>query len=167
MYHRVIGALSFLLCALVAAGPAAADITTTAQHGILMDADSGQVLWAKDAETPMPPASMSKLMTLELLFKRLKDKRVKLNDTFPVSERAWRERAGSEMFVNIGDRITVENLIRGIIIQSGNDACIVVAEALGGTVEGFVAMMNDRAKQIGLTQSHFVNPDGLDVPPGQ
>ena len=142
-------------------------IETSAEHAIIMDAATGQVLWAKDAYTPVPPASMSKLMTLELLFQRLKDHRVKLNDSFPVSERAWRERAGSECFVNIGDRISVENLIRCVIIMSGNDACIVIAEGLGGTVENFVAMMNERAKKIGLKQSHFVNPNGLDQPPGQ
>jgi D-alanyl-D-alanine carboxypeptidase (penicillin-binding protein 5/6) len=166
MNHRLWGALLFLLTAFAAA-PAAADIATTANHALLMDADTGEVLWAKDAYSPMPPASMSKLMTVELLFQRLKDGRVKLTDTFPVSERAWRERSGSEMFVNIGDHISVENLIRGIVIQSGNDACDVVAEALGGTVEGFVVMMNKRAKELGLSQSHFVNPNGLDQPPGQ
>jgi D-alanyl-D-alanine carboxypeptidase (penicillin-binding protein 5/6) len=166
MKHRLWGVLALLFAALGAA-PASADITTTANHALLMDADSGEVLWAKDAYVPMPPASMSKLMTVELLFQRLKDGRVKLTDTFPVSERAWRERSGSEMFVNIGDHISVENLIRGIVIQSGNDACVVVAEALGGTVEGFVAMMNKRAAELGLKQSHFVNPDGLDQPPGQ
>ena len=165
MNLRLWGALVLSLATL--ALPARAEIFTSARHGILMDAESGQVLWAKDAYTPMPPASMSKLMTLDLLFQRLKDGRVKLTDTFPVSERAWRERSGSEMWVNIGDRITVENLIRGIITVSANDGCIVVAEALGGTVEGFVKMMNDRAAQLGLKQSHFVNPDGLDVPPGQ
>ena len=146
---------------------AQADISTTANHALLMDAQSGEVLWQKDSQTPMPPASMSKLMTLELLFKRLKDGRIKLSDTFPVSERAWRERAGSECFVNVGDRMTVESLIQCIIIVSGNDSTIVVAEALGGTVEGFVTMMNARARELGLTQSRFVNPDGLDVPPGQ
>src|ERR1700759_2502215 len=158
---------AFLAVLLLLAGQAQADIATSAEHGLLMDGDSGQVLWAKAAFTPMPPASMSKLMTVELLFQRLKDGRVKLDSTFEVSERAWRERAGSEMFVNIHDKISVENLIRGIVIQSGNDACIVVAEALGGTVEGFVAMMNKRAKELGLKQSTFVNPDGLDQPPGQ
>lgn len=166
MNLRQLGAL-FLLLAALGASPAAADITTTGNHALLMDYESGQVLWAKDAFTPMPPASMSKLMTLELLFQRLKDGRVKLSDTFPVSERAWRERSGSEMWVNIGDHITVENLIRGIITASANDGCIVVAEGIGGTVEGFVAMMNKRARELGLTQSHFVNPDGLDQPPGQ
>ncbi len=160
----------FVLASLLLAfglSPAHAAMSTSAEHAILMDAATGQVLWAKDAFTPMPPASMSKLMTLELLFQRLKDGRVKLTDTFPVSEAAWRERSGSTMYVNIGDHIAVENLIRGIITQSGNDACIVVAEALGGTVEGFVDVMNKRAKEIGLTGSHFVNPDGLDQPPGQ
>jgi D-alanyl-D-alanine carboxypeptidase (penicillin-binding protein 5/6) len=166
MIHRLIGAF-FVICFGLGLSTAQADITTTANHALLMDAQSGEVLWQKDAETPMPPASMSKLMTLELLFQRIKDHRVKLNDTFPVSERAWRERTGSECFVNIGDRMTVESLIQCIIIVSGNDSTIVVAEALGGTVEGFVTMMNARARELGLTQSHFVNPDGLDVPPGQ
>jgi D-alanyl-D-alanine carboxypeptidase (penicillin-binding protein 5/6) len=146
--------------------PAHAAIATAAEHAILMDGESGEVLWAKDADTPTPPASMSKLMTLELLFQRLKDGRVKLTDTFPVSELAWRTQ-GSKMFVSLGSRVPVEALIRGIIITSGNDACVVVAEALGGTEPGFVDMMNARAKQLGLTQSHFVNPDGLPDPPGQ
>jgi len=155
------------LFSVIAAHPALAAIATNAEHAILMDSDSGQVLWAKDAFTPMPPASMSKLMTLELLFQRLKDGRVKLTDTFPISERAWRERAGSECFVPIGERMSVETLIRCIIVASGNDSCIAIAEGLGGTVEGFVDMMNKRAKEIGLKQSHFVNPDGLPEPPGQ
>lgn len=149
------------------AAPASAVMGTSAEHALLMDGDSGQVLWAKDGFTPMPPASMSKLMTIEILFSRIKDGRVKLTDRFPVSERAWHERSGSTMFVNVGDTIAVEDLIRGIITQSGNDACIVVAEALGGSVEGFVDIMNKRSKEIGLTGSHFVNPDGLDEPPGQ
>src|ERR1700709_2174038 len=151
MTHRLCGAVLGLL-ALAFAAPAAAQITTTANHALLMDADTGEVLWAKDAMTPVPPASMSKLMTIELLFQRLKDGRVKLHDTFPVSERARRERAGSECFVNIGDRMTAENLIQCIIVVSGNDSTIVVAEALGGTVEGFVGMMNRRAKELGLNQ---------------
>lgn len=158
--------LALLFSTLIIAAPASAGIDTTAEHAILMDGASGQVLWAKAAFTAMPPASMSKLMTIELLFQRLKDHRVKLTDTFPVSETAWKT-GGSKMFVSVGSRIAVEDLIRGIIIQSGNDACVVVAESLGGSVGGFVRMMNDRAKQLGLPQSHFVNPDGLPDPPGQ
>ncbi len=165
---RLLSVLLFLSLAAFAAPAAAAEaVQTSAEHAVIMDADTGQVLWAKDAYSPVPPASMSKLMTLELLFQRLKDHRVKLTDTFPVSERAWRERAGSECFVNVGDKISVENLIRCVIIMSGNDSCIVIAEGIGGTVENFVSLMNSRAKQIGLSQSHFVNPNGLDQPPGQ
>src|ERR1700722_8314447 len=158
----------FLLLSFVAGFglPAQAAIETSAEHALIMDGQTGQVLWQKDGLVPMPPASMSKLMTLELLFQRLSDGRMKLTDTLPVSERAWRTQ-GSKMFVELGSRIAVEDLIRGIIIQSGNDACVVVAEALGGTVEGFVDLMNKRAKQLGLAQSTFVNPDGLPDPPGQ
>ena len=168
--HRSL--LSPFVCAagILLASPAFALMNTNAEHALLMDGASGQVLWAKDAFTPMPPASMSKLMTLEILFSELKDGRVHLNDTFPVSQRAWREsvgNTGSECFVAMGSRMRVEDLIRCIIIVSGNDACITVAEGLGGTVEGFVDMMNARARQIGLKQSHFVNPDGLPDPPGQ
>jgi D-alanyl-D-alanine carboxypeptidase (penicillin-binding protein 5/6) len=157
----IVSSFALLFCS-----AARAAIATSAEHAILVDGDTGEVLWAKDAEVATPPASMSKLMTLELLFQRLKDGRVKLTDTFPVSERAWRTQ-GSKMFVGLGSHIAVEDLIRGIIITSGNDACVVVAEALGGTEEGFVDMMNARAAQLGLTHSHFVNPNGLPDPPGQ
>ncbi|MCP5410971.1 MAG: D-alanyl-D-alanine carboxypeptidase [Alphaproteobacteria bacterium] len=167
MLRRLAVTFAFLAAAIAgAASPAWAALQTSAEHALLMDANTGQVLWQKDGLTPMPPASMSKLMTVELLFQRLKDGRVKLTDTFPVSVRAWKT-GGSKMFVREGNRVPVEDLIRGIVIQSGNDACIVVAEALGGTVEGFVKMMNKRAKELGLDQSTFVNPDGLPEPPGQ
>src|SRR4051812_27666422 len=163
MLRRLLVLLPLLLAFAL---PAHAAIETSAEHALIMDAQTGQVLWQKDGLTPTPPASMSKLMTIELLFQRLKDGRLKLTDTFPVSERAWRTQ-GSKMFIELGSRISVESLIRGIIIQSGNDACVVVAEALGGTFEGFVSLMNKRAKELGLAQSTFVNPDGLPDPPGQ
>jgi D-alanyl-D-alanine carboxypeptidase (penicillin-binding protein 5/6) len=165
MFRRLLLSLT-VPALLLGATPVRAAIETSAEHALLMDAQTGQVLWQKDGMVPMPPASMSKLMTIELLFQRIKDGRVKLTDTFPVSERAWRTQ-GSKMFVELNSRIPVEALIRGIIIQSGNDACVVVAEALGGTFEGFVALMNKRAKELGLNQSTFVNPDGLPEPPGQ
>jgi serine-type D-Ala-D-Ala carboxypeptidase (penicillin-binding protein 5/6) len=158
-------ALSFLAFAILPVVAQAA-VETSAEHAILMDGQTGQILWTKDAFTATPPASMSKLMTLELLFQRLKDGRVKLTDTFPVSQLAWSTQ-GSKMFVSLGSRIAVQDLIRGIIIESGNDACVVVAESVGGTFENFVDMMNRRAKQLGLSQSHFVNPNGLPDPPGQ
>jgi serine-type D-Ala-D-Ala carboxypeptidase (penicillin-binding protein 5/6) len=148
------------------AAPASAVMGTSAEHALLMDGETGQVLWAKDGFAPMAPASMSKLMTLDVLFQRLKDGRVKLTDKFPVSEKAWRT-GGSKGFVRVGDQLTVEDLINRIIVVSGNDACVVVAEALGGSEEGFVDLMNRRAKEIGLGGSHFVNPDGLPEPAGQ
>ena len=158
----------FAAIAAVALTTAAAQaaMETSAEHALLMDGESGQVLWAKDADTPSPPASMSKLMTLELLFQRLRDGRVKLADTFPVSQRAWSTQ-GSKGFASVNSRIPVETLIRGIIIASANDMCVVVAESLGGSVEAFADMMNARAQQLDLTHSHFVNPDGLPDPPGQ
>src|ERR1700759_4613259 len=122
---------AFLAVLLLLAGQAQADIATSAEHGILMDGDTGQVLWAKSAFAPMPPASMSKLMTIELLFQRLKDGRVKLTDKFPVSEAAWKT-GGSTGFTRVGDQLTVDDLIQRIIVVSGNDACVVVGEGLGG-----------------------------------
>src|SRR6201996_7619518 len=108
------GLLGACLCLLLAAvAPANALVTTTGNHALLMDGATGQVLWQKDAFTPMPPASMSKLMTVELLFQRLKDGRIKLTDTLPVSERALSTQ-GSQMFVVLGARIAVADLIRGL-----------------------------------------------------
>ena len=163
---RRVALIGFLFSSVLALSPASAAISTSAEHALIMDGDTGQVLWAKDAFVPMPPASMSKLMTIELLFKELKDGRIKLTTTFPVSEAAWRT-GGSTGFTRVGDNLTVEDLIQRIIVVSGNDACVVVAEGLGGTNDNFVAMMNARAKQLGLTQSHFVNSNGLPEPPGQ
>ncbi len=165
-FRRLAGAFFFVAALIGLTAPAYALVDTAAEHAVLMDAASGQVLWQKNGQQAMPPASMSKLMTLDILFQYLKDGRVKLTDTFPVTEEAWRT-GGSKMFVMVGHRIPVEDLIRGIIIQSGNDACVVVAQALGGTVQGFVEMMNRRAKVLGLENSHFVNPNGLPDPPGQ
>jgi D-alanyl-D-alanine carboxypeptidase (penicillin-binding protein 5/6) len=161
--RRLLVALSL---SLLFTAPARAALDSTAEHALLMDFETGQVLWNKNGTVPMAPASMSKLMTTEMIFQRLKDGRLKLTDTFLVSERAWRT-PGSRGFTHVGDRLTIEDLIRRIIIVSGNDACVVVAEGIGGTVENFVKMMNERARQLGMAQSTFVNADGLPDPPGQ
>jgi D-alanyl-D-alanine carboxypeptidase (penicillin-binding protein 5/6) len=141
---------------------------TTAEYAVLMDGESKAVLWAKDPDVAMHPASMSKLMTISMLFDALKDGSVKLTDTFPVSEHAWRSGgAGTEsstMFAELGSRLEVEALIRGIIVQSGNDACIVVAEALGGTEDAFARKMTKRGKELGLQSSNFVNSSGWPDP---
>ncbi len=143
----------------------AQELDTPAKHALLMDFETGAVLFEKDAELPMPPASMSKLMTLTLLFEQLKDGRVSLDDKFPVSEYAWRTGGagtdGSTMFAELGSSIRVEDLIQGIIVQSGNDACIIVAEALAGTEDAFAQAMTKRAKELGLNNSHFKNSTGL------
>jgi len=111
----------------------------------------------------MPPSSMTKLMTMYLVYDRLKEGRLRLEDELPVSERAWRM-GGSKMFVQVGATAKVEDLIRGVIVQSGNDACIVLAEALAGSEEQFAELMNQKAAQIGLTRSKFRNATGWPDP---
>ncbi len=160
-----------LLLLILGVSPGAAHaqaIETPARHAILMDYESGATLFEKGADEEMPPASMSKLMTLTLLFEQLKDGRVKLDDQFQVSEHAWRVGGagtdGSTMFASLGSSIRVEDLIRGIIVQSGNDACIIVAEALAGTEDAFAEKMTMRAKELGLKNSVFRNSTGLPDP---
>ncbi len=140
------------------AAPAVA-IETTARQAILIDDTTGTVLFEKNADQLMPPSSMSKMMTIYMLFERLAQGRLKLDDTFTVSEKAWRM-GGSKMFVEVGKQVKVEDLIQGIIVQSGNDACIVVAEGLSGTEEAFAAEMTQRARELGMTSSTFKNASG-------
>jgi serine-type D-Ala-D-Ala carboxypeptidase (penicillin-binding protein 5/6) len=149
---------------LLIAGARAETIDTTATEAYVLDFETGAVLLDKNAETKIQPASLSKLMTVYLLFEALKKGEVKLDDTFPVSKEAWALNEGSTMFVGIGDRIRVEDLIRGIVVQSGNDACLVVAEGLAGTEQAFVEKMNAKAKELGLNDSEFDNPHGLEDP---
>ena len=146
-----------ILC-LLAAAPATA-LDTPARAAIVVDLTSGAVLLEKNADQPLPPASMSKLMTLYMVFEALKEGRLSMDDRLPVSEAAWRK-GGSKMFVRVGDRIRVEDLLRGVTVQSGNDACIVLAEGLAGTEEAFADRMNARARELGLTNSHFRNATG-------
>lgn len=143
----------------------AAEFTTSAEHAILVEADTGIVLFEKNADEKMEPASMSKLMTLAVVFRELKAGRLKLDQEFPVSEHAWRTGGApsgtSAMFAPIHSNVTIEQLIQGITVQSGNDACLILAEGIAGSEEKFVAMMNDYAKEIRLTNSHFANSTGL------
>lgn len=140
-----------------------AALDTQAKHALVLEADTGTVLLDKGADERMPPASMSKIMTAYVVFDMLKQGRAKLDDELPVSERAWRLQ-GSKMFVPIGGRIKIDDLLKGVIIQSGNDACLVLAEGLAGSEEAFVELMNKKAKEIGLKDSHFANVDGLPNP---
>ncbi len=140
-----------------------AGMETQATHAFIIEADTGTVLLDKAADERMPPASMSKIMTAYVVFDMLKQGHAKLDDELPVSERAWRLQ-GSKMFVPIGGRIKIDDLLKGVIIQSGNDACLVLAEGLAGSEEAFVDLMNQKAKEIGLKDSHFANVDGLPSP---
>ncbi|MBB3065641.1 D-alanyl-D-alanine carboxypeptidase family protein [Limibacillus halophilus] len=159
--NKVMGAAICL--ALFASGYNANALETSAREGILIDLTTNTVLLAKDADEIMPPASMSKIMTIYLVFEALKQGRLQLDDELSVSEKAWRM-GGSKMFVEVGNRVPVEALLRGVIVQSGNDACVVLAEALGGTEEAFAEMMNRKARELGMTQSNFANATGWPDP---
>ena len=130
---------------------------------VVIDYTTGAVLLDKEAEKPIPPSSMTKLMTAYLVYERLKQGQLRLSDELPVSERAWRM-GGSKMFVQLGSSVKVEDLIRGLIVQSGNDACIVLAEGIAGSEEGFAELMNKKAAVLGLTNSNFRNSTGWPDP---
>ncbi len=167
MNRRVaLGALCFALCLSVAGAfiavlqsrPAAAVDTEAAQF-ILMDAGTGMVLAEQNADEPMHPASMSKIMTLYVAFEHLADGQLTMEDSFTVSKKAWRMK-GSRMFLEVNSKVTVGELLRGIIVQSGNDASIVIAEGLAGSEAAFADLMNEKAAELGLDDSHFVNATG-------
>jgi D-alanyl-D-alanine carboxypeptidase (penicillin-binding protein 5/6) len=138
-------------------------LDTAARHAMIVEVDTNTVLFAKNAEERMPPASMSKLMTAYVAFSMLKEGRAQLGDELPVSEKAWKL-GGSKMFVGIGGRIKIDDLLKGMLIQSGNDACVVLAEGLAGSEDAFVAKMNEMSPKIGLKDSHFANVTGLPDP---
>ncbi len=138
---------------------ASAQIKTKAQQAILVDYDTGMVLFEKDSHKQMPTSSMSKVMSMYVVFEALKNKQIDLQDYMQVSEKAWRK-GGSKMFVEIHGRIKIEDLLRGVIIQSGNDATIVLAEGLSGTEKAFAAALTSKAKELGMNNSNFVNASG-------
>ena len=154
-----------LISILAYSGATAFAYETTADHALIMDNETGIVLFEKDAENPMIPASMTKIMTAYMVFERLSDGRLSEDDTFTVSERAWREggwaSGGSTMGLAIGSEVSVIDLLRGMIVQSGNDACIVLAEGISGTEEAFAAEMTARAQELGLSTASFKNATGL------
>ncbi len=160
------GALGgFLAAVLVVVALPARAMETLARQAFLMEMTTGATLFEKDADQPMAPASMSKLMTVYMIFEHLRDGRLSLDDTFPVSENAWRKggakSGGSTMFLDPGTRVRVEDLLRGITVQSGNDASIVAAEGLSVSEDAFADEMTVKARELGLADSVFKNATGL------
>ena len=171
------GAVAAVACAAAAAfaapnpvsGPKASDgYQTSAPHAILIEADSGSVLFEKGADDVIPPASLSKLMTAEFVFNEIKQGRLKPTDEFIVSTNAWRRGGApsrtSSMFIPIHSRVAVDDLLRGVIIQSANDACIALAEGIAGNESAFAEKLTKRARELGLTKSTFGNSNGLPDP---
>ena len=134
-------------------------LETNAKQALLYDQETKTIIFEKNADDLMSPSSMSKIMTIYLLFKKMKEGDVKLDDKFKVSKKAWKK-GGSRMFLNLNSFVTVEDLIRGIIVQSGNDACITLAEGISGSEDEFVYEMNLLAEEIGLKDSTFKNSTG-------
>lgn len=146
--------------------PAAAELfETRAPQAFMIDAETATVLFSKDADRPIPPASLAKLMTMEVTFQAIKSGRYTLDDTFAVSENAWRKGGapsrGSTMFAALKSTIRLEDLIQGVVVQSANDGCIVIAEGMAGSEESFATIMTERARTLGLTSSVFKNSTGL------
>ena len=150
--------------ATASAAVCAEGFSTSAPFALVQDYDTGAVLFEKDADDPMPPASTAKMLTAEIVFRELKAGRLHLDDTFEVSERAWREGGahshGAAIFLALHSHVRVEDLLRGLLIQSGNDAAITLAEGIAGSEDNFADMMNKRAAELGMTHSHFANARG-------
>ncbi|NDW53461.1 D-alanyl-D-alanine carboxypeptidase family protein [Aliiroseovarius sp. PrR006] len=163
MFRRLTLRISALVALVFIAALPARAFDTRATSAYVLDVTTGTVLLEKNAEVPLPPASMSKLMTVNMLFEALADGRVTLSTPFGVSDRAA-NMGGSTMFLTQGDRPTVEDLLQGIIVQSGNDACVAVAEGLAGTEDAFARMMTDRARNMGLANTSFGNASGWPHP---
>ena len=160
---RTLAAALLAATALVAHAQAPQPPEVAAKAYLLMDVTAGQVLVAKEPDAPVEPASLTKLMTAYLAFDALKAKKISLTQTLPVSERAWKM-PGPRMFIDPKMQVPVEDLIKGMIVQSGNDATMALAEGVGGTAERFVQLMNEQAKAMGLAGTQYKNPEGLTEP---
>ena len=153
----------FALFCLAAAAQVPQPPEVAARSYLLMDASADQVLAAREPDAPVEPASLTKLMTAYIVYDALRSKKISLQQTLPVSVRAWKT-PGSRMFIDPKMQVPVDDLIKGMIVQSGNDATIALAEGVGGTVEHFVELMNQQAKALGMKNTSFKNPDGLPAP---
>jgi D-alanyl-D-alanine carboxypeptidase (penicillin-binding protein 5/6) len=161
-------ALFAALATMWAPAQAQSNFETRASYAAILDFETGELLYSKNGDEAMAPSSMSKLMTALMVFEALERGELTLETTLPVSEEAWRRggsaSGSSTMFLDVNSRASVEDLLRGIIVQSGNDACIVVAEALGGSEANFAVMMTERAQELGLASANFANATGWPDP---
>ena len=160
---HALAALALCAAALTAHAQSPQPPEVAAKAYLVMDVSSGQILAGKDMDAPVEPASLTKLMTAYVVFDALRAKKITLTQTLPVSERAWKT-PGSRMYIDPKMQVPVEDLIKGMIVQSGNDATVALAEGVAGTVERFVELMNDQAKALGLKNTHYTNVDGLPDP---
>ncbi|ESW91328.1 D-alanyl-D-alanine carboxypeptidase [Mesorhizobium sp. LSJC280B00] len=164
-FHPFTGLMALGLLLLSLAPASAQLFETKAAQAFMIDAETGTVLFSKDADRLIPPASLAKLMTMEVVFDAIKSGRMTLDDTFVVSENAWRKGGApsgtSTMFAKLKSTIRLEDLIQGVTVQAANDGCIVIAEGMAGSEANFAAQMTGRARQIGLQKSTFVNSTGL------
>lgn len=161
---RLLSTATLCVALLFTSGAVRAEaLETPASEVILIDLSTDTVLYEKNADELMTPSSMTKLMTIYILFEKLAKGAIKMEDMLPVSEKAWRM-GGSKMFVKVGSRVSIHDLLRGIIVQSGNDACVVVAEGLASTEEAFAAQMTVKGKELGLKSSTFRNASGWPDP---
>ncbi len=158
--------VKLLILLILYISPVKAEFDVKARTAILQDSLSGEILYEKKADLSIFPASMTKIMTAIIVFDLLKKGDISLEDKFFISENAWRlsEAGYSSMFIMVGDQISVENLLRGIIVSSGNDACIALAEGIAGTEEEFAIMMTSKANEIGMTNTNFSNSSGINSP---
>jgi D-alanyl-D-alanine carboxypeptidase (penicillin-binding protein 5/6) len=156
-------ALISVFCLFAAADARAYTVDTLAKEAFIIDAGTGQVLFEKNADEKTPTSSMSKTMTIYMVFEALRDGRLKLDTELPVSEKAWRME-GSKMFVEVGKTVRVEDLIRGVIVQSGNDATVVLAEGLAGTEDSFASAITAKAHEMGMSNTNFANASGWPDP---
>lgn len=160
MISKILSVLVLGLAALSASAQAPQPPEVAAKAYLLMDVSAGQILAAKDIDSPVEPASLTKLMSAYLVFDALKSKKIALTQTLPVSQRAWKT-PGSRMFIDPKMQVPVDDLIKGMIVQSGNDATVALAEGVGGSVERFVQLMNEQAKALGLKNTGYKNAEGL------
>ncbi|MFI4983824.1 MAG: D-alanyl-D-alanine carboxypeptidase family protein [Rickettsiales bacterium] len=154
-FKVIISILATLMCISQAQA-----LETAAKQAILIDAESGEVLYQKNEDEQMAPSSMSKIMTAYIAFEKLKSGEITLDTEVPISKKAW-ETGGSKTFVHVDTKVRFEDLMRGMVVQSGNDATIALAEGIAGSEEAFADLMNAKATQLGLTESHFANSTGL------